>query len=71
MSLLTSGVDPLQRQGGSGAWQGLWMTRPFTHPSRIFDAIQGHAARTAGDGYGDVTVKAMAMAMERVPRVDV
>jgi hypothetical protein len=33
------------------------------------DAIQGHAARTAGDGYGDVTVKAMAMAMERVPRV--
>jgi integrase len=38
-------------------------------PSRILDAIQGHAARTAGDGYGDVTVKAMAMAMERVPRV--
>jgi hypothetical protein len=35
------------------------------------DAIQGQAARTAGDGYGDVTVtvKAMAMAMERVPRV--
>jgi integrase len=39
-------------------------------PSRILDAIQGHAARTAGDGYGDVTVKAMAMAMERVPRVE-
>ena len=35
------------------------------------DAIQGHAARTAGDSYGDVTVKAMAMAMERVPRVEV
>jgi hypothetical protein len=33
------------------------------------DAIQGNAARTAGDSYGDVTVKAMAMAMERVPRV--
>jgi hypothetical protein len=47
------------------------MTRPFTHPSRLLDAIQGHAARTAGDGYGDVTVKAMAMAMKRVPRVDV
>jgi hypothetical protein len=27
------------------------------------DAIQGHAARTAGDSYGDMTVKAMAMAM--------
>jgi integrase len=38
-------------------------------PSRILDAIQGHAARTAGDGYGDVTVKAMAMAMERIPRL--
>jgi integrase len=40
-------------------------------PSRILDAIQGHAARTAGDGYGDVTVKAMAQAMEKVPRVAV
>jgi integrase len=39
--------------------------------TRVLDAIQGHAARTAGDAYGDVTVKAMAMAMERVPRVDV
>jgi integrase len=40
-------------------------------PTRILDAIQGHAARTAGDSYGDVTVKAMAMAMERVPKVEV
>ena len=39
--------------------------------TRVLDAIQGHAARTAGDSYGDVTVKAMAMAMEKVPRVDV
>jgi site-specific recombinase XerD len=38
-------------------------------PARILDAIQGHAARTAGDSYGDVTVKAMAMAMEKVPRI--
>jgi integrase len=38
-------------------------------PLGVLDAIQGHAARTAGDGYGDVTVKAMAMAMERIPRV--
>jgi hypothetical protein len=38
-------------------------------PTRILDAIQGRAARTAGDSYGDVTVKAMAMAMEGVPRV--
>jgi integrase len=40
-------------------------------PTRILDAIQGHAARTAGDGYGDVTVKAMALAMAKIPRVDV
>jgi integrase len=36
--------------------------------TRVLDAIQGHAARTAGDSYGDVTVKAMAMAMEKVPK---
>jgi integrase len=39
--------------------------------TRVLDAIQGHAARTAGDSYGDVTVKAMAMAMKRVPRITV
>jgi integrase len=37
--------------------------------TRVLDAIQGHAPRTAGDSYGDVTVKAMAQAMERVPKV--
>jgi site-specific recombinase XerD len=37
--------------------------------TRVLDAIQGHAARTAGDGYGEVTVKAMADAMARIPRV--
>jgi site-specific recombinase XerD len=37
--------------------------------TRVLDAIQGHAARTAGDGYGQVTVKAMADAMAKVPRV--
>jgi integrase len=40
-------------------------------PTRILDAIQGHAPRTAAEGYGEVTVKAMADAMERVPRVEV
>jgi integrase len=39
--------------------------------TRILDAIQGHAPRTAGDNYGDVTVKAMAQAMAKVPRVEV
>jgi integrase len=35
--------------------------------TRVLDAIQGHAARTAGDSYGDVTVKAMAQAMQALP----
>jgi integrase len=37
--------------------------------SRIVDAIQGHAPRTAGDDYGDVTVAAMALAMTKFPRI--
>lgn len=37
---------------------------------RIIDAIQGHSPRTAGEGYGDVTVKVRAMAMEKLPRYD-
>ncbi len=36
--------------------------------SRVADAIQGHAPRTAGDDYGDVTVAAMALAMGKIPR---
>jgi hypothetical protein len=40
-------------------------------PPRVLDHIQGHTPRTASDSYGDVTVKAMAQAMERVPKVEV
>jgi hypothetical protein len=40
-------------------------------PTRILDVIQGHAPRRAAEGYGEVTVKAMAQAMERVARVEV
>jgi len=36
--------------------------------SRIADAIQGHAARTDGDDYGDVTIEAMALTMAKFPR---
>jgi integrase len=38
-------------------------------PQRVLDAIQGHAPRTASDGYGEVSMKAMAMWIERMPRV--
>ena len=38
-------------------------------PTRVLDAIQGHAPRTAAEGYGEVTIKTMAAAIERLPRV--
>ncbi|MCE7029533.1 DUF6538 domain-containing protein [Jiella avicenniae] len=38
--------------------------------SRVVDAIQGHAARTAGENYGDVTLKARKMAIDKLPRFE-
>lgn len=38
---------------------------------RVVDAIQGHAPRTAGDRYGEVTVRAMAAAIEKLPRIGI
>lgn len=37
----------------------------------VLDAIQGHAARTVADSYGEVTVKTMAAAIKRIPRIEV
>jgi hypothetical protein len=36
---------------------------------RILDAIQGQAARSVADTYGDVTVSTMASAIARLPRI--
>ncbi|KAA0077808.1 phage integrase N-terminal SAM-like domain-containing protein [Tardiphaga sp. P9-11] len=36
----------------------------------VLDALQGHAAATVGDRYGDVTVKARAAAIAKFPRYD-
>lgn len=38
--------------------------------SRILDAIEGHAPRTAGEGYGDVSIKAQAAAIAKLPRYE-
>jgi len=38
---------------------------------RIMDAIQGHAPRRVADDYGDVTIKAMAAALEKFPRYQI
>jgi len=37
---------------------------------RTLDAIQGHASKTAGDNYGDVTIKARKMAINRLPKYE-
>ncbi|WP_442579129.1 hypothetical protein ACSBOB_26980 [Mesorhizobium sp. ASY16-5R] len=37
---------------------------------RVADAIQGHAGRTAGDNYGDVTIAARKKAINRMPTYD-
>ncbi|MCA1397472.1 hypothetical protein [Bradyrhizobium sp. BRP56] len=36
---------------------------------RVVDCIQGHAARTSGEDYGDVTVIAMARVVAAIPRI--
>jgi integrase len=38
--------------------------------SRVLDAIQGHAGKTAGDGYGDVTITAKRKVIAQFPRYD-
>lgn len=43
------------------------VAREIGASDRVTDAIQGHAARTAGDSYGDVTLKAKQAAIERMP----
>jgi hypothetical protein len=35
----------------------------------IRDAIQGHVPRTEGEAYGEVTVRAIATAISRFPRI--
>ena len=38
--------------------------------SRVLDAIQRQAPRSVADTYGDVTLKTIAAAIERLPRID-
>ena len=63
LDLIPDGVQP------NHAWRHRLKTvgREVGVDSRVLDAIQGHASRTAGDNYGDVTVKAMQRALEISP----
>ena len=60
-------VDP------SHGWRHRLKTvgRELAIDPRVIDAIQGHAARTAGENYGDVTLKAKHNAIERIPIFDI
>ena len=37
---------------------------------RVLDAIEGHSPRSDGDRYGDVTLRRIAAAMEKFPRIE-
>lgn len=43
------------------------MGREMGLSDRTIDAIQGHAGKTAGDGYGDVTIIAKAKVIDAMP----
>ncbi len=61
--IIPEGVQP------NHAWRHRFKTvgREVGISDRVIDAIQGHAARTAGDDYGDVTVVAKKNAIDRFP----
>lgn len=46
------------------------ITRDLGLDHRVVDCIQGHAARTSGEDYGDVSVVAMARVIDAIPRID-
>ncbi len=61
--IIPEGVSP------SHGWRHAFKTtgREVEIDSRILDAIAGHAARTAGEQYGDVTIIAKKKAIDRFP----
>ncbi|MAZ18060.1 MAG: integrase [Ahrensia sp.] len=62
--LIPHGLQP------NHAWRHRFKTigREAGIDSRILDALQGHAPRTAGDNYGDVTLRAMKNAIDLIQR---
>lgn len=60
---MPEGVQP------SHGWRHRFKTlgRELGLSDRVIDAIQGHAGRTAGDGYGDVTITAKLRVIDALP----
>ncbi|MQT12022.1 tyrosine-type recombinase/integrase [Segnochrobactrum spirostomi] len=69
--LRSSGLVP-QGVSPNHGWRHRFKTvgREMGISDRVLDAIQGHAAKTAGDSYGDVTLKAKYEAISRFPFYD-
>lgn len=67
--LRKSGAIPDALEQPNHAWRHRFKTkaRELEIDSRVIDAIQGHAGRTAGDDYGDVTMAAKTRAIEQFP----
>lgn len=66
LNLVPEGVQP------SHAWRHRFKTqaRDIGADSRVVDAIQGHAGRTASDDYGDVSLIAKARVIDALPDYD-
>jgi integrase len=66
LELVPKDVDP------SHAWRHRFKTVSTDEEisKRVIDAIQGHASATAGDNYGDVTLKARKAAIARLPKYE-
>jgi hypothetical protein len=47
------------------------ITRNLGLDHQVVDCIQCHAARTAGEAYGDVTVQAMTRVVATIPRIEI
>ncbi|MBJ6131535.1 hypothetical protein JAU75_01640 [Ochrobactrum sp. Q0168] len=64
--VIPEGVQP------NHAWRHRFKTiaNDLGLPERVVDAIQGHAGRTAGDGYGDVTVIAKSRVIAQYPEYE-
>lgn len=69
--LTASGLTPEGVQPNH-AWRHRLKTqcRELGISDRVVDAIQGHAGKTAGDSFGDVTLKAKIDAIGRLPHYD-
>ena len=63
--LVPTGVAPLH------GFRHAFKTNARIHglSDRVSDAIQGHASRTAGDDYGDVTIEVKKREIEKLPDV--